>query len=187
MHDDGLFVRIVVEHDDLEQPTGPIGADEQGHAPVAGNGAKRVGDGVASIDLWDSVFPSALAHLHNDKLHCRAFGRQGTLSPRVRSWPKLVETALVALSQTTRVELARVAVVLGCLVVGLALWAALVVGKIGHEPIPAAFWLSAILTVVVVGVLTDTAPQRSPLRLSPDRWSRRCGPLRVVTTTGSGS
>lgn len=62
------------------------------------------------------------------------------------------------LSESTRLELARRGPALICFAVGLFLWAGLVVGRVGHEPVPGSFWLSTFLTLAVVGVLTDAAP-----------------------------
>jgi hypothetical protein len=66
-----------------------------------------------------------------------------------------MKTVGVPLPETRRPERAGTLLLLGCLVAGLALWSALVVGRIGEEPIPASFWLSMFVMVVGVGLLSD--------------------------------
>ena len=67
MDDDRIFVRIVIEDDNLEQSTRSIRADDEIPA-FAGNHPKRILDGVVDVFISDPVLARAVRDLHLDKV-----------------------------------------------------------------------------------------------------------------------
>ena len=78
MNDDGLFVRIVVEDDHLEQPTRAIRADDE-VAALASDHPKGIADRVVDVLIADPVLARAIRDLHLDKVALSTIARQGDL------------------------------------------------------------------------------------------------------------
>ena len=70
MDSDGVVIGI--EHDDLEQAAGRIGADHQDPVAALPYDAERDRDRCQDLRVGDFVPPSALRNLHHDRLPCQA-------------------------------------------------------------------------------------------------------------------
>jgi hypothetical protein len=78
MDDDRIFVRIVVEDDDLELSTRNIRADDEIPA-FAGNHPKRISDGMVDVLISDPVLARAVRYLHLGQGNLVVLARQGHL------------------------------------------------------------------------------------------------------------
>ena len=63
MDDHRLFVRVVVENNDLKQAPGTVGTDDEG-SPVAADESDRVADCVGDVFVRDSVLAGAVRDFH---------------------------------------------------------------------------------------------------------------------------
>ncbi len=67
MDHDRLFVRVVVEHDDLQQLAGAIRADDE-ISSFAWYHLQGIAQSVVDVFLADAVLPRAVRDLHADKV-----------------------------------------------------------------------------------------------------------------------
>jgi hypothetical protein len=67
MNHHGLLVGIIVENDNLQQPTGSICADDE-ISSFAWNDPQRIADYMLDVFVADAVLSRAVRDLHSDKV-----------------------------------------------------------------------------------------------------------------------
>jgi hypothetical protein len=79
---DGLFLRVIVEDHDLQEPAGAVRANDK-IPPVAWDDSQGVSDGVLHVFVEDAVLASTVGDLHHDKVALSAPRVKVTLSTGV--------------------------------------------------------------------------------------------------------